>query len=225
MDKTKIMIDPGHGGSDPGAIGYDQNAQPIKESNANLNIALILETIFKSHWKNYEVDMTRRTDEFIPLQKRTEKANQAEAFLLSVHCNAVTDPARHGVEVWAFSEFAPAKYQPLRTKDSFGNPGKQEWLVKSYGATWAARTSISIAAETGMPNRGPKFIYDREKGEYTYRKLWVIDKTIKPAILTECGFLSNPDEASGLDIDLDGFNERVALGIFKGAERYFYPEA
>jgi N-acetylmuramoyl-L-alanine amidase len=58
--------------------------------------------------------------------------------------------------------------------------------------------------------------YDRRAGEYVARRLWVLRKTRRPAVLVECAFISNPEEARLLGDDLNGFKERLAVAVFKG---------
>ena len=61
-----------------------------------------------------------------------------------------------------------------------------------------------------------KVIYDRRSGEYVARRLWVLRKTRRPAVLVECALISNPEEARLLGDDLGGFKERLAVAIFEG---------
>lgn len=95
----KICIDPGHGGTDSGAVG----TQPflLEEKNFNLNLALILEGELESrgHW----VVMTRRRDRSLGLSSRANFANRLGAeFFVSIHANAAGTPAAEGMEVFHF---------------------------------------------------------------------------------------------------------------------------
>jgi N-acetylmuramoyl-L-alanine amidase len=217
VDKIRILIDPGHGGHDSGAV-VSTGAGFLAEKDINLNVALILEAIFRTHGDRYDVGLSRKADVYVPLQTRTWIANREKAYLLSIHCNAVTDPQAHGTEVWSFAKYAHLNKQPTI------EPGKQEYIVLSQGYMWARTVGQEIAKETGLKWRPRKYIYDREKGEYIDRKLYILRKTTKPAILVECGFLTNPDESEGLDIDLDGFNENIAVAIFNATDAHFYPK-
>jgi N-acetylmuramoyl-L-alanine amidase len=97
---SRIVIDPGHGGHDPGARGNGLN-----ESDLVLDVALRLRTLLQEQ-PGVEVLMTRDTDVFIPLEERTAIANREGADLfLSIHANASRNPRARGVETY-FLNFA-----------------------------------------------------------------------------------------------------------------------
>lgn len=80
-----VVIDPGHGGHDPGAIG-----RRGKEKNINLNVALKVGRLIQNNCKDVKVISTRRSDVFIPLDRRAQIANNAKADLfISIHTNSV----------------------------------------------------------------------------------------------------------------------------------------
>ena len=81
------------------------------------------------------------------------------------------------------------------------------------------RIALAIQGELialGLRDRGVKTIYDRREEKYMTRKLWVLRKSRRPAVLVECAFISNPEEAGRLGDDLGGFKERLAVAVFKG---------
>ena len=91
-----IVIDPGHGGFDPGAVGPSD----LKEKDVNLNIALKLYDILKNAGSN--VYLTRDKDVFVPLEKRADMANELDAdIFISVHCNAEKKGVERGIETYA----------------------------------------------------------------------------------------------------------------------------
>ncbi|MEO0238266.1 MAG: N-acetylmuramoyl-L-alanine amidase [candidate division WOR-3 bacterium] len=75
-----------------------------------------------------------------------------------------------------------------------------------------------------LKNRDVKTIYDRKTKQYTARHLWILRISVNTAVLIECGFVSNPEEASKMDIDLDVFNERMSVEIFKGIDKILKPK-
>lgn len=80
----KLYLDPGHGGHDPGASGNG-----LKEKNINLDIALRIRDILQNDYKNTKVKMSRTTDTYVSLKKRTDEANSWNAdYFLSIHCNS-----------------------------------------------------------------------------------------------------------------------------------------
>lgn len=93
----KIVIDAGHGGSDPGAIG----PSGLKEKDVVLDVSLKLRDILKS--KGYEVVMTRSTDIYLSLQQRVNIANSSGAdFFLSIHNNSFSSPTSNGTETFSY---------------------------------------------------------------------------------------------------------------------------
>jgi N-acetylmuramoyl-L-alanine amidase len=97
---SRIVIDPGHGGHDPGAAGKD-----VSEAELVLDVSLRLEKLLQKV-QGMEVVLTRRTDEFVSLQERTAIANREGADLfLSIHANASDSPFARGVETY-FLNFA-----------------------------------------------------------------------------------------------------------------------
>lgn len=91
----KIFIDPGHGGSNPGAIGPNG----LREADVNLDIALKLGRILVS-W-GYEVEYSRTTDKTVSLSARAEMANNWGAdYFVSIHCNSNVNPDANGVSTY-----------------------------------------------------------------------------------------------------------------------------
>jgi N-acetylmuramoyl-L-alanine amidase len=189
------VIDPGHGGDDPGGI---QPATGLREADVTLKIANVLKAIMDTH-PEFEAVLTRESDRTVSLEERTELANARDAHLVSVHCNSAPDPNAHGAEVWCFA----------RTDAGGG---------ESMGYRIASAIQAEIVA-LGLRDRGVKPIYDRRARRYIAQRLWVLRMTRRPAVLVECAFLSNPEEARRLGDDLGGFKERLAVAIFKGVRR------
>ena len=93
---SKVVIDAGHGGKDPGALGTKS-----QEKNIALSIALKLGNYITHNFKNVEVIYTRKTDKFIELYKRGDIANEAHADLfISIHCNSYINPKISGTETY-----------------------------------------------------------------------------------------------------------------------------
>ncbi|MFC1546555.1 N-acetylmuramoyl-L-alanine amidase, partial [bacterium] len=97
-----IVIDPGHGGKDPGAIGKDGT----REKDINLSVAKKVADILNRKYKK-NVILTRKSDKFIPLRKRAEIANKKNADLfVSIHANASANKKARGFEIYFLSERA-----------------------------------------------------------------------------------------------------------------------
>jgi N-acetylmuramoyl-L-alanine amidase len=191
-EKLRMVIDPGHGGEDPGAV---HAATGLREADVALRIAHVLKAILDTH-PEFEAALTRDADRTAALKERTDLANARDGYLVSIHCNAAGEARAHGTEVWCFAE-----------TDADGG--------ESAGHRIARAIQEEIVA-LGLRDRGVKVIYDRRAGEYVARRLWVLRKARRPAVLVECAFISNPEEARLLGDDLGGFKERLAVAVFKG---------
>ncbi len=173
---TKICIDPGHGGADPGAIG----PTGLKEKDVNLAVGLKLAELLKPI---AEVKLTRTKDIAVSLKDRAAIANSFGCdYFISVHTNSFTDRKVGGVETWAY---APG--------------GNGEKLAKEVQA--------ELVKATGFANRGVKF----------NTSFAVLRDTKAPAIITENGFISNPDEEKLLKTD--AFREKIAKAIAQGVAK------
>jgi len=190
--KLRLVIDPGHGGEDPGAV---HAATGLREADVAVRIGHVLKAILDTH-PEFEAALTREADRTVALKERTDLANARDAYLVSIHCNAAGDPLAHGTEVWCFAE-----------------------TEAGGGESTGHRMAQAIQGELvtlGLRDRGVKVIFDRREGKYVARELWVLRKTRRPAVLVECAFISNPEEAQFLGDDLGGFKERLAVAVFKG---------
>src|SRR5689334_6343319 len=190
--QLRWIIDPGHGGADPGSI---HAATGLREADVVLEIAHVLKAIMDTH-PEYEAELTRDSDRTLTLAARTELANARDASLVSIHCNSATDARANGAEVLCYA----------RT-DADG----------SESAAYRIASAIqSELVALGLRDRGVKPIYDRRTRKFVGRRLWILRKTRRPAVLVECAFISNAKEARLLGDDLGGFKERLAVAIFRG---------
>ena len=180
-----IVIDPGHGGHDPGTIGINGTY----EKDINLEISKKLYEKLKS--MGYKVVLTRKTDESVDNIFRAKLANRKRArVFVSIHCNALEDNnSTNGIQIL---------YYPNRK--GCANDPDNEVLANLV----LEQALISTSAE----NKG---IVERED-------LIVLNQTKMPAIIVECGFLSNGSEASLL-ID-DEYQNMVVDGIVEGLRNY-----
>lgn len=183
-----IVIDPGHGGSDPGAIGYKDGKEDARESNITLDISKKLDANLKS--AGIKTVMTRTTDEFIGLAERAEFANERNATLfVCVHINSATVESAHGSSVYYYTSDNDAK-----TKEKFGITSKE----------FAQLIQNEILKSAGR--------YDRKIQNGS--NLAVLRRTTMPAVLVECAFISNDEERELMKTD--GFRQKLADGISQG---------
>lgn len=209
----KIVIDAGHGGKDPGAIGRGG----VKEKKIVLDISKRLKTILKR--RGIKVGMTREKDEFVSLSERTEIASRTNADLfISVHANSSPVRSVHGVEVFSlkdleFIEEDEAQrrrnrylmFKNLSIKNSI--PDVKEIvsdMLRSHKMAGVEKLAARIAKQTAKriktKNRGVKLSH-----------FYVIRNTLIPAVLVEVGFLTNPKEAKLLQTS--AYRQKVALGL------------
>jgi len=220
--KKIIVIDAGHGGEDPGAVGPNGT----KEKDVNIAIAYALKKILDDD-DNYEVVMTRKDDTFIPLVERTNIANEYNADLfVSIHCNANFDRAATGFEIYFLSEKATDSEAAAtaRLENSVleleGKPSKKRALLQDMLWSMMLNEYINdsselcsfIAAETPgrlkIPNKGVK-----------QASLYVLRGAKMPAVLAESAYLSNYAEEAKLNTKK--FQTAVADSIYEGINKYY----
>lgn len=175
-----IVIDPGHGGKDPGAISPFTNK---KEKEFVLDIGLKLKRKLENI--GYKVYMTRDYDTYIGLYDRAEIANELGAnVFVSIHINASAKEAPNGVEML---------YVPETGRDNYGFARMmQNELVR-----------VTRAFDRGLSQR-PNLV--------------VIRETNMPAVLAECGFLTNAAEESKLNSD--AYIDQIVEGLYQGIIKY-----
>lgn len=214
-----IVLDPGHGGKDPGAIGR----YGIKEKSVVLDLAKRLKKILEK--KNLRVILTRDSDRFISLRKRTEFANNNNADLfISIHANASRYSRASGFEVYYLSDSvddATRALEIIENKtansevDTMPNRDYLSATLWDLKLTENRRVSkelayyiCNVASDAlDMKNRGVKGA-----------RFYVLKNTRMPAVLIEVGFLTNRRELSKLKKGY--FREMVARAIAKSILEY-----
>lgn len=208
-----IIIDAGHGGKDPGAIGKSGEY----EKKIVLDISMRLKKILQD--RGMKVEMTRERDEFISLQKRTEIASRSKADLfVSVHANSSPVRSVHGLEVFT------SKYLGFKDRNAQQRKTNQRLMFSHLsmkkGATDVANivsdmlyTHKQAEAKTlaqQLAKKTARRIKTKNRGEKESR-FYVVKNTLIPAILIEVGFLTNPKESKLLQTSK--YRQRVARGI------------
>lgn len=192
----RIVIDPGHGGKDPGARG-----KMYKEKAVALDVAKKLAAHFRGY--GFQVYMTRTGDSFPSLSDRAKftKSRKGDLFL-SLHCNSASASAK-GIETFlltpkgASSTSGGSKRKKFTTANTFDK----------YNARLAYEVQKSLVKHTNGVCRGIK-----------HAQFVVLDKSPCPAILIEMGFLSNSGEERLLGSR--SYQNKVALGIARGVMEY-----
>ena len=215
---SRIVIDPGHGGYDPGAKGKGFN-----EAELVLDVALRLEKLLQKV-PGVEVILTRRTDEFIQLPERTAIANREGADLfLSIHANASTNGQAHGIETY-FLNFAnnqsaaavAARENAASTQAMGGLPD----FVKAIALNNKLDESRDFALHV------QRAMVDRQKtANKTLKDLGVKQAPFvvliganMPSVLAEMGFVTNAQEAKLLKGS--AYRQRIAESLFNAIRTY-----
>ena len=216
-----IVIDPGHGGKDPGAAGAWSY-----EKNVTLAAAKVLRALLERSGR-YRVVMTRDADVFVPLEERVQIARRAGADLfISLHADSGADPATHGASVYTLSASGTARVgDVLSRRDWFLQPAvnRGDHAVSQILLDLSQRSTRNRSAEFAqllidrVGDRAPLLERSRRDADY-----FVLLAPDVPAALLEMGFITNPrDEAR-----LDDPRARAALmgEVADAIDAYFAPK-
>jgi N-acetylmuramoyl-L-alanine amidase len=215
---SRIVIDPGHGGHDPGAKGPG-----VSEAEIVLDVALRLEKLL-SKIQGVEVVLTRREDTFVPLQERTAIANREGADLfLSIHANASNVAAARGIETY-FLNFASngnaAAVAARENATSQQTMGALQDVVKAIALNSKVNESRDFATyvqremlDTIRPAN--KTVKDLGVKQAPFV---VLIGAAMPSVLAEISFITNPQEAKLLKSS--GYRQRIAEALFEGVREY-----
>lgn len=206
-DRFIVVIDPGHGGNDPGAIGTRG-----KEKNINLNVARKLGRLIEDNCNDTKVVYTRKSDIFVPLHRRAEIANNAKANLfISIHTNAVAKKNSYvkGTETYTLGlhrteenlEVAKKENSVILIEDDYKqryagfNPNSSEsYIIFEFMQDKNMSQSVNFATLIQQNFKG----YNRiDKGVHQAGFL-VLRETSMPSVLIELGYISNPSEETYL---------------------------
>ena len=215
---SRIVIDPGHGGHDPGAKG-----KGVDEAELVLDIALRIEKLFQQV-PDTEVILTRRTDDFVPLQERTALANRSGADLfLSIHANGSTNVAARGVETY-FLNFASnldAASVAARENAASGQAmGALPDIVKAIALNNKLDESRDFATQVqhAMTERLRDSNKELKDLGVKQAPFVVLIGAAMPSVLAEIAFVTNPQEAKLLRNN--AYRQRVAESLFDAIRKY-----
>lgn len=221
-----VVIDAGHGGHDPGAIG-----RKAKEKNINLSIALKLGNLIQRNFRDVRVIYTRDKDNFVELFRRAEIANENKADLfICIHCNANANKSLHGTETYVMglhksqanlniaklenaAILLESDYQAVY--DGFDPNSDESYIAFSLyqnanleqSSDFAALIQDQMKERVGMNDRGV-----RQAG------FIVLYRTTMPSVLVETGYLSNSSEENFLVSDKG--QEYIASAVYRAFKAY-----
>ena len=218
-----VMLDPGHGGKDPGAIGFTGTY----EKHVSLAAAQELRRLLEAGGR-YRVDLTRARDVFVPLEERVARAeSQGAALFVSMHADAVGDHSVRGASVYTLASTASdqqtaALARRENSADRFGGPRFQGTtpevaqilasLVRRETRQGSARLARSVVGQLEPdvmmlenPSRHAGFV--------------VLKAADIPSVLVEMGFMSNPQDEAALR--RPAHRVQVAQAMKRAVDAYF----
>ena len=223
-----VVIDPGHGGKDPGAISRNGK---YKEKNITLSVALKLGDLIKDKYPEIKVVYTRSTDKYVGLSERAEIANRNKADLfISIHVNSAKATQARGTETFVMGAHkSDDNFEVCKTENSvivieddyqkkyegFNPNSPESYIIFSLLQNMHQEQSIKYAAQVQANFAKGPIPVNRGVKQGGLLVLW---KTTMPAILTELGFISNSNDCAVL-ITKNG-QEQFAKGLFNAFEAY-----
>lgn len=223
-----VVIDAGHGGHDPGAVGAKS-----QEKDIVLTLALKLGKMIESNFSDVKVIYTRKTDEFIELYRRAQIANEIHADLfISLHINSNENPIPYGYETYVMGlhksqanlEVAKKENAAILLEDNYKtsydgfDPNSPEASI-IFSLYQNAYLDQSLDLSMRIQQQFMKRIKSKDKGVKQAGFL-VLYKTAMPAILIEAGFISNQNEEEYLNSEKGKTN--IVLSIFEAFKEYKY---
>jgi N-acetylmuramoyl-L-alanine amidase len=218
LSVSRIVIDPGHGGHDPGAAG-----KGLTEASLVLDVSLRLEKLL-SEVPGVEVILTRRSDEFVPLQERTAIANREGADLfLSIHANASANSSAQGVETYFlnFATSGAAAAVAARENAASGQPmAALPDLVKAIALHNKMDESrdLAVHVQSGLTRKLQPANRNLKNLGVKQAPFVVLIGASMPSVLAEISFLTNPRDLSM--VRTSSYRQRIAEGLFDAIRRY-----
>ncbi|MCM1522016.1 MAG: N-acetylmuramoyl-L-alanine amidase [Muribaculaceae bacterium] len=226
-----VVLDPGHGGKDAGALGLRSNEKTI-----NLTVAKKLKDLIESNMKDAKVEMTRSNDTFVKLQGRADFANTRKAdVFISIHANSLgyKTPGRdrvHGAAVYTLGldrsdtnlSVAMRENEVMKLEDDYTttyegfDPSSAESYI-AFEMMQHKNMDQSIALAEYVQNQLVRTAGRKNNG-VRQAPFWVLVRTSMPAILVELDFISNPTQEKFMMSEAG--STKLARAIYNGLERY-----
>jgi N-acetylmuramoyl-L-alanine amidase len=216
-----IVIDAGHGGKDTGALG----PRGTLEKDINLVVARALAQVLRRD-RRFQVILTRDSDEFIPLQERTEIANKQKADLfVSVHCNAALSKRSSGFEIYFLSENATddVAASVARRENAVieleGVTGKTKHKIQELLWSMARTETMNESSEVaGLISQQAKQKLPIHSRGVKQANFYVLRGADMPAVLVESGFITHSQEE--LQLRSDRFQNKLVNALYSGILEY-----
>ncbi len=215
---SRIVIDPGHGGHDPGAKG-----RGVSEAEVVLDVALRLEKLL-AQVPGVEVLLTRRTDDYVPLEHRTAIANREGADLfLSIHANASNNTQASGVETYFLNFASNLSAASVAARENAAS-GQTMGALPDFVKTIALNNKLDESKDFATYIQRA-MIETLRPANKTVRDLGVkqapfvvLIGAAMPSVLTEISFVTNSQDAKLLKNG--NYRQRIADALFKAVQKY-----
>ncbi|HLR45599.1 MAG TPA: N-acetylmuramoyl-L-alanine amidase [Deinococcales bacterium] len=217
--KRIVVIDPGHGGRDPGAVSYAVEEEVVLQVSLKLRQLLESEGIevILTRDGDYDLDSNKATD----LRLRSNFATADRNMFVSIHANSASNPAAHGIETYIFGEPLSQANLDRAIEENGGQALTDEALAiatdpatmilretqLNYSRSLATAVQRHLVNGTGAADRGVK-----------QNSYYVISNARTPSILVEIGFVSSPDE--GARLNSGSYQDTLARGIYNGVMEF-----
>lgn len=229
-----VVLDPGHGGKDPGAVSKDGKTF---EKTFTLDIALRLEKLIKQAHPEVTVILTRRDDRFISLDERAQIANRNDADLfISIHINSAYSPKSSGFSTHVLGQSSQKNRDLYKAnlelvkrensvvlldesynaqQSSFDPDDPSSYIFMTMMQSAHLEQSIEFAQLINSRLKGGPISVNRGVSQDPFYVLW---KTTMPAVLVELGFISNPEDLAKLKKGAE--REELAKRLLNAFEEY-----
>jgi len=224
-----IVIDPGHGGKDPGTLGTGRYKQA--EKDVVLDVSTMLGKYLESEFDDIEVIYTRDTDTFIKLSQRTRIANEAKADLfISIHCDAFSDQSVYGSSTYVMGMHKTESNLNVAIRENSSilmennyefdyegfNPAEPEsYIALSMYQSSYLSNSLLIASK--IQNQFRTRVNRKDRG-IKQAGFLVLSRATMPSVLIELGFLTNHKEEDFLNSEKG--KTYMASAIFRAIKEY-----
>lgn len=217
-----ILIDPGHGGKDPGAIGKivkNGKTMDVREKDIVLKVAKDVYTMLSRTYPDKKILLTRTDDTYPSLEDRVEMANSVklgehEAIIyISIHANSAFNPTSSGFEVW----YLTPDYRRTVIDKTDEDSAEILPILNSMMEEEFTTESVLIA-KTLMDNLESQIGKQSQNRGIKEESWFVVRNARMPSVLVELGFVSNPEEVKLLATD--EYLQKCATGIYNGLSTF-----
>ena len=221
-----IVIDPGHGGRDPGALGSYSY-----EKNVTLAVAIKTGALLEQYLKNVRIIYTRKTDVFMELSERAEIANRNKADLfISIHANSHPQKSTYGAETFVMGHHKDQQNMEVAMKENsvillendystryegFDPKSPESYIMFTLMQNAYSEQSIDLASKIQAEYKTQVKRFDRGVKQAGF---WVLYMTTMPSVLTEIGFISNPSEEKYINSQTG--QDEIATAIYRACRDY-----